>query len=595
MAMVEAALRGETSIIETLLMANADVDACNANGVSAMIAASHLGHYQIVEQLINAKGDVDSVNKADATALVAAAEGGQLEIVELLLKAGANVNHVGAMQSTPLFAAVQEGHEAIVSLMLKHRADPNHVAANGASPLAVAAQLGFAKVASSLLQANAMVDYRNELVMNASALVQSSQQGHLEMVETLLAANASVDLSRSDGATALILASQVGHQAIVSMLLDAKADVKLGRNDGGTALMFAAQEGHLEVAKQLLIAGADANAQAVSGATAVTLAARNQDKAMLRCLTADDAPIDLDKLDVNSDVNSDATFQVTARTADARKQLQQQEMSAQELHAIELERADVARLHEQISLENREQEVSITRLNNDKDLARRVAGELAAELRRVQALQDTWHDRAEQYQLDMLVIQEQISDINQRVSSCEESQQKALEEDARLKGDVAAAVAAAQGADRNEAVEAHAVASLRLRRHQIQSALQQTKVEIASQKRSAEETWSQVKQLQELLELKQVKLNRCTAELQALQKFQSTSMTSSSPLALGGNDTLRSRLKDLVEQRYAKVGELDAEQQRLKAEVMRLRAGLDPDGSHVFREVCVVMKSSFLF
>jgi len=269
---------------------------------------------------------------------------------------------------------------------------------------------------------------------------------------------------------------------------------------------------------------------------------------------------------------------VTARTADARKQLQQQEMSAQELHAIELERADVARLHEQISLENREQEVSITRLNNDKDLARRVAGELAAELRRVQGLQDTWHDRAEQYQLDMLVIQEQISDINQRVSSCEESQQKALEEDARLKGDVAAAVAAAQGADRNEAVEAHAVASLRLRRHQIQSALQQTKVEIASQKRSAEETWSQVKQLQELLELKQVKLNRCTAELQALQKFQSSSITSSSPLALGGNDALRSRLKDLVEQRYAKVGELDAEQQRLKAEVMRLRAGLDPDG-----------------
>ena len=66
--------------------------------------------------------------------------------------------------------------------------------------------------------------------------------------------------------------------------------------------------------------------------------------------------------------------------------------------------------------------------------------------------------------------------------------------------------------------------------------------------------FAQVKQLQELLELKQVKLNRCTAELQALgsgrrvsirhialdpifqalQKFQSTSMTSSSPLALGG-------------------------------------------------------------
>ena len=38
-AMVAAALRGETSIIETLLMANADVDACNAK--RCCISRSH--------------------------------------------------------------------------------------------------------------------------------------------------------------------------------------------------------------------------------------------------------------------------------------------------------------------------------------------------------------------------------------------------------------------------------------------------------------------------------------------------------------------------------------------------------------------------
>ncbi|CAK9057790.1 unnamed protein product [Durusdinium trenchii] len=169
----------------------------------------------------------------------------------------------------------------------------------------------------------------------------------------------------------------------------------------------------------------------------------------------------------------------------------------------------------------------------------------------------------------MLVMQEQMSDIVQRISSCEESQQKALEEDARLKGDVAAAFAAAQGADRSEATEAQAVAALRSRRHQIQSALQQTKVEIASQKRSAEQDWSQVSGLEELLEAGQVKLNRCTVELQALQKLQSAK---TSPLAIGGSrESQTSRLKELVEQRYAKVGELDAEQQRLKAEVLDLR------------------------
>ena len=44
----------------------------------------------------------------------------------------------------------------------------------------LASNRGFANVASSLLQSNAMVDYQNEQVMNASALVQSSQQGHVD-------------------------------------------------------------------------------------------------------------------------------------------------------------------------------------------------------------------------------------------------------------------------------------------------------------------------------------------------------------------------------------------------------------------------------
>eukprot|EP00913_Durusdinium_trenchii_P033822 g31661.t1 len=330
----------------------------------------------------------------------------------------------------------------MVALLLAKRADPNHVAKNGASPLLVAAQLGFAKVAKEL-----------------------------DMVELLLAASAAVNGARSDGATPLILASQAGHSDVVYKLLEMKADVNLGRSDNGQALMFAAQEGHTDVARQLIAANARADAKADSGATALTLAARNRDEAMLRCLLdADggDKSIDLDKL-------------------------------FDELHAIELERADIARLHEQVRLENRQQEVTVTRLNHDKELARRAAGELAAELRRVQTLQDTWHDRSEQCQLDMLVMQEQMSDIVQRISSCEESQQKALEEDARLKenwwsaNDVFDQRTIPWCPCVFQATEAQAVAALRSRRHQIQSALQQTKVEIASQKRSAEQDWSQAR------------------------------------------------------------------------------------------------------
>ncbi|CAJ1407386.1 unnamed protein product [Effrenium voratum] len=277
----------------------------------------------------------------------------------------------------------------------------------------------------------------------------------------------------------------------------------------------------------------------------------------------------------NQDLHEESrklALSVTARTAEARKKFEQQEESAEQLHALELERVDVARLREQICLQTRQQEVAISRLSNHKETARRAAGELVAQLQRIQGAQESWHSREEEYQVDISLMQEQIADIAQRVAMSEESQQKALEEDARLQGDVAAAAKAAEGADQSEAAQAQAVASLRLRRHQIEVALQQTMAEVASQQRLAEQDWSQVSRLESLLESGQIKLNKSTAELEALQKYHR-----SSPLAVGSDAAASPSslsLKQQENERYAKVGELDAQRQRLHAEVTRLRAEL---------------------
>ncbi|CAJ1330392.1 unnamed protein product [Effrenium voratum] len=211
-------------------------------------------------------------------------------------------------------------------------------------------------------------------------------------------------------------------------------------------------------------------------------------------------------------------------------------------------------------------------LCSDWIFAAQSAGELVAQLQRIQGAQESWHSREEEYQVDISLMQEQIADIAQRVAMSEESQQKALEEDARLQGDVAAAAKAAEGADQSEAAQAQAVASLRLRRHQIEVALQQTMAEVASQQRLAEQDWSQVSRLESLLESGQIKLNKSTAELEALQKYHR-----SSPLAVGSDAAASPSslsLKQQENERYAKVGELDAQRQRLHAEVTRLRAEL---------------------
>eukprot|EP00931_Biecheleriopsis_adriatica_P001584 TRINITY_DN10197_c0_g1_i4.p1 TRINITY_DN10197_c0_g1~~TRINITY_DN10197_c0_g1_i4.p1 ORF type:complete len:1305 (+),score=448.81 TRINITY_DN10197_c0_g1_i4:91-4005(+) len=273
-------------------------------------------------------------------------------------------------------------------------------------------------------------------------------------------------------------------------------------------------------------------------------------------------------------------LRVKSRTSDARQQLAEQELSMQQLNAIELERDDIVRLYQQVCLQTRRQQAAIERLQADQDLARRAAGELSRELQRAQGTEEESRTRSDQLRLDMRVLEEQLADITGRISRSEEAQQEALEEDARLKGDVAAAAAACQGADEKEASQAHAFATLRLRRQQLQLALQQTRMEAAAQQRLADEAWDQVGRLESLLEGGRERLQRFAAEAQALRSClaeRGIELSTGSTSASGAGSELGTaasaeQLRQQVERRYSEVGEMDEEHHQLQAEVLRLRA-----------------------
>jgi len=256
---------------------------------------------------------------------------------------------------------------------------------------------------------------------------------------------------------------------------------------------------------------------------------------------------------------------VKTKTSDARQQLSEQELTLQRMTALELERDDIVRLYQQVSLQSRRQQTIIERLQADQDLVKRAAGDLASEMQKAADCEEQWRSRSEQLRLDMRVIEEQLADINDRVGKSELSQREALEEDMRLEGDVAAAAATHRGADQREAAHAHAAASLRLRRQQLQAALQQTKVEAAAQHRLADDGLEQAHRLQLLLEDGHARQQRLAAEAEALRT------------CLAGREKSPADVQDLqqqVEKRYAEVGEMDAEHQRLQSEVLRLRSEL---------------------
>ena len=97
--MQAAARGGHLGVVETLLAANAGVNAAGgARGATALQGAAKGGHLKVVETLLAANTDVNAApGDSGETALQAAAKGGHLKIVEKLEKALATRN--GAQHS----------------------------------------------------------------------------------------------------------------------------------------------------------------------------------------------------------------------------------------------------------------------------------------------------------------------------------------------------------------------------------------------------------------------------------------------------------------------------------------------------------------
>ena len=78
-----------------LLAAGADVNALDAEGVSALMAASAFGHRELVELLLAAGADVNLKDSAGRSALSRALLGGHTVVADALKAAGAVADDAG--------------------------------------------------------------------------------------------------------------------------------------------------------------------------------------------------------------------------------------------------------------------------------------------------------------------------------------------------------------------------------------------------------------------------------------------------------------------------------------------------------------------
>lgn len=115
-----AANNDNYGVAELLLASNAEVNAGNNYGTTALHDAAYFGHKDVVALLLAHGAEIDIRNKSKQTPLHGAALEGQKVVVEFLLAKGADVNARDNHGFTPMYYAVNQDHKDVEELLRQH-------------------------------------------------------------------------------------------------------------------------------------------------------------------------------------------------------------------------------------------------------------------------------------------------------------------------------------------------------------------------------------------------------------------------------------------------------------------------------------------
>jgi ankyrin repeat protein len=239
--LADAAEQRDRALIRTLLDAGADVNAAQADGMTAL-------HWAVYND------DADTAG--------------------LLVRSGANVNAANRYGVFPLFLACTNGNGDLVKLLLAARADANASLQGEETVLMTAARVGSLEAVKALLARGANPNARER--RDQTALMWAAAEGHAAVVRALIDGGADIRAAVKSGFTPLFFAVREGHIDVTRTLLEAGVNVNetFQRGDlgpelavgdaignGTSPLLLAVQNGHFELAVALVDAGADPNDQ----------------------------------------------------------------------------------------------------------------------------------------------------------------------------------------------------------------------------------------------------------------------------------------------------------------------------------------------
>ena len=293
----DAAQRGDTAAVQTLIAQRTDVNAAQADGATALHWAVYRSDRALVDLLIRAGANVKAANRAGVTPLWLASVNGDAAVIEALLTAGADPNEALPLGRRPLMIASRTGNVDAMKVLLDRGADVNaRETLRGTTALMWAADEGHAAALQFLIQRGADIrarsnpaprgrgpalgkanDPRKAVAAQGAALAARERSPDLNALQALQVSGATAAGTPARPAAPAAAAS-ANTVPDAEQADDAAPRVRKAPDDGGalTPLVYAVRANDLESVKVLLAAGADVNQVTGYGWSPLLVATQNR-------------------------------------------------------------------------------------------------------------------------------------------------------------------------------------------------------------------------------------------------------------------------------------------------------------------------------
>lgn len=262
---VEAAHKGEISLLEKLSHAGVNMGVSDHSGRTPLLAAIQSRNLQVVDYLIRRGPVKDSVNQASIedrlTPLSVALSDRNFELADRLLKVGASENPETSAGIPFLLEAIEKDDTELMDYLLSKSVDVNHKGAHAVRAIAIAAAKDDLKTMRRLFKEGADPNERG--VTGNPLLIDAVKEQHQEKFALLLekgaSVNSHVELGSDMPVSALSYAIELENVEMQEILLEKGATPDVYDETGNPVLVNVVREFDSQTSVRLLKAGASPN------------------------------------------------------------------------------------------------------------------------------------------------------------------------------------------------------------------------------------------------------------------------------------------------------------------------------------------------